>query len=128
MASRAEGRSAAEASECCQVGGRALRKEICGGGFVFEETLVVEVVDVGTPVLGIVVDDDVRHEDGAIFFEEVFVVENCVLHYLPHGSSERFVTKDFLEGGYECWTLTFQICNVKTSQYGTSVLFGCSHD
>lgn len=87
MSPRAESASAPESSECGGISALA-----------FYETFVVKCRHVGAPYGGILMSDDIGHENCAAFAEKVFVVEVCILHNLPDTYADGVVAENFLKG------------------------------
>ena len=113
MPSRAQRRSAAETAErrgAGSLGGARLRS----GWPLSEETLVVEGADIGTPEVGIGVQDDARHEDHTILFEQVLVFEDGVARDLTDSSAEGVPAQDFLESRAQDWAVGAKPCDIET--------------
>ena len=78
---------------------------------------MVEGADIGTPEVGIGVQDDARHEDHTIFFEQVLVFEEGVAHDLADGGAEGVRAQDFLECGAQDWAVGAKPCDIKASEW-----------
>lgn len=73
--------------------------------------------------------DHAGHEDHAVLFQQIAVLEKGVVHDLSHRRAESVVPEDFLEGGAEDGTIGLQGCDVEASKHIVSFRYlRCVHD